>query len=72
MEFTGLSTPGNIPSSDRSSDGYAGWDTALSRRWKLPFEGHSLQSRWEVFNVPNLVRFNIQSVNLSPSLQPVC
>ena len=44
---------------------------ALSKRWKLPFEGHSLQFRWEVFNVPNLVRFNVQSVgvNLSPSLQ---
>ena len=53
--------------------GYAGWDMALSKRWKLPFEGHSMQFRWEVFNVPNLVRFNVQSVgvNLSPSLQQV-
>jgi carboxypeptidase family protein len=51
-------------------DGYAGWDMALSKRWKMPFEGHILQFRWEVFNVPNLVRFNVQSVgvNLSPSL----
>ena len=40
-------------------DGYAGWDMSLSKRWKLPFEGHSLQFRWEVFNVPNLTRFNV-------------
>ena len=39
--------------------GYAGWDMGLSKRWNLPFEGHSLQFRWEVFNVPNLHRFNV-------------
>jgi carboxypeptidase family protein len=38
--------------------GYAGWDMGLSKRWNL-FEGHSLQFRWEVFNVPNLHRFNV-------------
>ena len=42
-------------------DGYAGWDMALSRRWKMPWEGQSLQFRWEVFNVPNLHRFNVES-----------
>jgi hypothetical protein len=54
-------------------DGIAGLDMALSKRWRLPFEAHSLQFRWEVFNVPNLVRFNVGStgVNLSPSLQQV-
>ena len=39
--------------------GYAGWDMGLSKRWALPFEGHSVQFRWEVFNVPNLHRFNV-------------
>ncbi len=39
--------------------GYAGWDMNLSKRWKLPREGHSLQFRWEVYNVPNLKRFNV-------------
>ena len=34
---------------------------ALNKRWKLPFEGHSLQFRWEVFNVLNLHRFNVLS-----------
>ena len=42
-------------------DGYAGWDMALNKRWMMPFEGHSLQFRWEVFNVPNLHRFNVDS-----------
>ncbi len=42
-------------------DGFAGWDMGLSKRWKMPFENHSLQLRWEVFNVPNLTRFDVQS-----------
>jgi hypothetical protein len=42
-------------------DGYAGLDMALNKRWKMPIEGHSLQFRWEVFNVPNLHRFNVLS-----------
>jgi len=42
-------------------DGFAALDMALNKRWKLPIEGHSLQFRWEVFNVPNLHRFNALS-----------
>jgi hypothetical protein len=42
--------------------GFAGWDMSLNKRWKMPMEGHSLQLRWEVFNVPNLHRFNGQAV----------
>ncbi|HST10546.1 MAG TPA: carboxypeptidase-like regulatory domain-containing protein [Terriglobales bacterium] len=42
-------------------DGFAGLDMALNKRWKMPFEGHTLQFRWEVFNVPNLHRFNALS-----------
>jgi hypothetical protein len=41
-------------------DGFAGLDMALSKRWKT-FESQSLQFRWEVFNVPNLHRFNVAS-----------
>jgi hypothetical protein len=41
--------------------GFASWDMSLSKRWKLPLEGHTLQFRGEVFNVPNLKRFNVQS-----------
>jgi len=41
--------------------GYAGWDTSLSKRWKVRSEGQTVQFRWEVFNVPNLHRFNVQA-----------
>jgi hypothetical protein len=42
--------------------GFASLDMSLTKRWRLPWEGHSLQFRGEVFNVPNLKRFNAQSV----------
>ncbi len=42
-------------------DGFAGFDAGLSKRWPMPWEGHSLQLRWEVFNVTNLTRFDVQS-----------
>ncbi len=42
-------------------DGDAGLDVGLSKLWKMPFEGQSLQFRWEVYNVPNLKRFNVAS-----------
>lgn len=43
-------------------DGYLGWDSALSKRWHMPYnEHHSLQLRWEVFNVGNFTRFNVRS-----------
>ncbi len=44
-------------------DGFFGVDLGLSKRWKMPWsEGHSLQFRWEVFNVTNAVRFDSQSI----------
>jgi hypothetical protein len=43
-------------------DGFAGWDMSLGKRWKMPYaESNSLQFRWEVFNVTNLSRFDVQS-----------
>jgi hypothetical protein len=53
--------------------GYAGWDTSLSKRWRMPWENQSLQFRWEVFNVPNLTRFNVLTGlgDAAPSLQEV-
>jgi hypothetical protein len=42
-------------------DGDAGLDVGLSKLWKMPLEGQSLQFRWEVYNVPNLKRFNVAS-----------
>jgi len=49
--------------------GYASWDMSLTKRWKLPWEGHTLQFRGEVFNVANLHRFNAQSVSSAFTLQ---
>jgi hypothetical protein len=47
-------------------DGYAGLDAGLSKRWHMPWkESHSLQLRWEVFNVLNLTRFDVQSITTS-------
>ena len=44
-------------------DGFAGLDMALSKRWQMPYsENHSLSFRWEVFNVPNLKRFDVATV----------
>jgi len=43
--------------------GFAGLDLGLSKRWKMPFnESHSLLFRWEVFNVPNLKRFDVATI----------
>jgi hypothetical protein len=51
--------------------GFAGLDMGLSKRWIMPWsEGHGLQFRWEVFNVPNLHRFDVQSVNTNIDAGP--
>ena len=45
-------------------NGFAGLDAGLSKRWVMPWkESQSLQFRWEVFNVLNLKRFDVQSIN---------
>jgi hypothetical protein len=45
-------------------DGFAGLDLGLAKRWKMPWsESHSVQFRWEVFNVLNLTRFDVQSIS---------
>ncbi|HTS12125.1 MAG TPA: TonB-dependent receptor [Candidatus Limnocylindrales bacterium] len=43
-------------------DGYFGIDAGLSKSWDT-FEGQKLEFRWEVFNVTNAVRFDVQSIN---------
>jgi hypothetical protein len=39
-------------------EGFVSLDLGLSKEFKLPWEGHSLQFRWEVFNVTNTQRFD--------------
>jgi hypothetical protein len=46
-------------------DGFFTIDMSLSKRFLMPWkETHSLQFRWEVFNVPNAVRFDINTASL--------
>ena len=65
-DFT-LPLPGQVGSRNiLRGDGFAGLDMSLAKSWKMPYaESHSLQFRWEVFNVPNLTRFNAQGVGSS-------
>ena len=62
-----LPLPGGVGSRNvLRGDGYASLDMSLAKRWQMPWrESHSLQFRWEVFNVPNLTRFNAQGVGAS-------
>ena len=47
-------------------DGFFGIDLGLSKRWQMPWnDKHNLQFRWEVFNVTNSNRFNIQTGSLA-------
>ena len=43
-------------------DGFLSWDSSLSKRWVMPYnDHHSVQFRWEVFNVGNFTRFDVNS-----------
>src|SRR6202790_4035062 len=69
QDFT-LPLPGGVGSRYvLRGNGYAEWDMSLYKSWKMPYrETHSVQFRWDVFNVPNLTRFNAQSVGSSALL----
>ena len=69
QDFT-LPLPGGVGSRNvLRGNGYAEWDMSLYKNWKMPYrETHSVQFRWDVFNVPNLTRFNAQSVGSSALL----
>ena len=44
--------------------GYFGIDMGLAKRWTMPWsDKHTLQFRWEAFNITNSVRFDVQSGN---------
>ncbi|HEX8557970.1 MAG TPA: TonB-dependent receptor [Pyrinomonadaceae bacterium] len=42
--------------------GYVSLDLGLMKNFRMPWEGHSLQFRWEVFNVTNTQRFASDSL----------
>lgn len=46
-------------------DGYAGLDLGLNKTWTMPYnDHHTLEFSWNVFNVPNLTRFDVQTASL--------
>lgn len=50
-------------------DGYFSVDMGLAKRWTMPWsEKQSIQFRWEVFNITNSVRFDVQSALINGSL----
>ncbi len=69
QDFT-LPLPGGVGSRNvLRGNGYADWDMSLYKNWKMPYaETHNVQFRWDVFNVPNLTRFNAQSAGSSALL----
>jgi hypothetical protein len=51
--------PGEVGSRNiLRAPGYIALDAGLYKTFKLPWEGHTLQFRWEVFNVTNTQRFD--------------
>ena len=61
----GYTYPGESgPRNQLRGPGYFGIDMGLAKRWTMPWsESQSLQFRWEVFNITNSVRFDVQSAN---------
>lgn len=45
------------------ADNYFSLDFALAKQFKMPWEGHKLTFRWEVFNLTNSVYFDATSLN---------
>ncbi len=43
--------------------GYIALDMGLYKSFKMPWEGHALQFRWEVFNVTNTQRFDALTIS---------
>jgi hypothetical protein len=50
-------------------EGYVSLDLGLTKQFRMPWEGHRLQFRWEVFNVTNTQRFDnnsLQGLGIQP------
>jgi hypothetical protein len=50
-------------------DGYFTLDAGLGKEFRMPWEGHRLQFRWEVFNVTNTAKFDVGTMELDLSDQ---
>jgi hypothetical protein len=45
-------------------DGYFSLDLGLGKEFRMPWEGHRVQFRWEVLNATNTARFDVQTASL--------
>ena len=66
IEAFGPEYPGGIGTRNPlRGDGVFNIDTNVSKRFQMPFnEKHSLQFRWEVFNLTNTTKFDVYDVSL--------
>lgn len=46
-------------------DNYFSMDFAVGKQFNMPWEGHSVKFRWEVFNLTNSAYFNTNDMNLT-------
>jgi carboxypeptidase family protein len=47
-------------------DGYIGADLGVGKSFGLPYGGHRLRFRWEIFNLTNTARFDTGNVTMTP------
>ncbi|MCS7025617.1 MAG: carboxypeptidase-like regulatory domain-containing protein [Bryobacteraceae bacterium] len=67
LDAFGFTLPGDIGNRNNiRGDGVFNLDASLAKNIFMPYnEKHTLQFRWEVFNVTNTVRFDPANINLS-------
>ncbi|MBL8227172.1 MAG: TonB-dependent receptor [Bryobacterales bacterium] len=67
LDSFGFTLPGEIGNRNNiRGDGVFNIDASLAKNMFMPYnEKHTLQLRWEVFNVTNTVRFDPANINLS-------
>ncbi len=74
--YRSFRSPGPGETGDRNIDtlrypSFVVLDMGLNKRFQLPFEGHSLQFRWETFNVTNTQRFTaVEGSSFAIGLDP--
>jgi hypothetical protein len=55
---------GNTARNTLIGPGYAQWDFSMMKNFRMPWEGHKLQFRWETFNFTNHANWNFPSVDV--------
>jgi len=67
LEMLRFANPGEVGFRNMlRGDGYIGADIGIGKSFGLPFGGHRLRFRWEVFNLTNTARFDTADVTMTP------